>query len=156
MKKILVFEDESGVSDAIVNTFREQHDITVVNNLLELHGCLFKNPGVENYDYIWIDLAIKHMAGVPESVLKKKITELYIEEIKNYDGISLLGLDYFTRIIWNDKRFEKVRTTKFILITGHKTLLDKYNLVDEYMKEGLRVIEKRGDGAYAELMDILG
>jgi len=158
MKKILWLEDDIDVVAAVINAFRDKCDFTVVDNFFELSGRLFENPGVEEYDMVILDLTIE-TPGIPLATYMRKIPQMFQD--KNGDscdatvvsGIALLGLDYYERIVCTDKRFQDCKNCKFVLMTGHGLLLERYGIIDRL---DVKVVKKRGKGSFEELSEVLG
>lgn len=152
-KKIIYLEDIRDIIQTTQETLT-QYDWTIVPNLLEFNGYLFKKPGVDYYDYVTLDLALDDKEN-PTDILKKSFPDMFFnsktgEELEiTTAGINILqGWDYFTRVIWEKIDHNKI-INKVILLTGYAGFLKTSGLIEKY--PGVKLIEK-GDSAYYEII----
>jgi len=158
MKKILWLEDEIDVIDAVCDSFQGKCEFAVVNNLFELQRQLYKDPGVETFDLVLLDMSIAS-PGISIRTYKRKMPQLFEDEQGNYleassyANLPMIGFDYYKRIVCVDKKFADIKFNKFMLMTGHYALLERGGLLKDIP---VRVIKKRGQGSYEELEKLFG
>jgi len=151
--KILLLEDETDVFTATKQAFKSI-DFTIVDNLLELNGILLKDPGIQFFDYVWLDLAIE-MPNIPMDIIKQEIPKMFTDEngipnmLSYVAGIYLRGLDYYKYVVCQNAHLKDYKTTKFVLFSGHKALVEKYKLLEGY--EGVPFVKKSGSDSFDEL-----
>ena len=161
MKKVLLLEDDISVLDATRNAFHsalDECEITTTSSLIALNKMLFTDPGVDEFDFVCLDLAID-MGSLPASALRKALPKMFTGpdgmELPKAEaaGIRLYGLEYYKNVIWRDPKFRDCRTTKFILITGHVNLVERYKLLSDC--KGVKIVKKSGEGTSDDFFRLL-
>jgi hypothetical protein len=125
-----------------------------------LNDQLFEEPGFDTFYKIFLDMAIL-MPNIPQSIIENKLPVLFRvngnkAEITQVNGIYLMGLDYFTRVILKDERISLDAIKKFVFFTGHGALIEK--LIKENVIQGcenVKLVKKRGQGIYEEINNLL-
>jgi len=146
MKNVLWLEDEENLVEAVKNVYGKKCNFTVVSNFSELKGHLFDSPGIEAYDCVILDLTIE-TPGAALSICKRKIPKMFKDKDGNYvgttmvAGISMLGWDFYNRVVCVDDRFKDCKDSKFVLVTGNRTLVERSGVADNL---AVKIVEKRG------------
>ena len=126
--KILWLEDDDNVIEATLNRFMA-HEFIVAKNLFRFDQLLFNDPGVDEYNFVWIDLSIS-MGSTPESALLKAFPNLFAGKPPyRLSADRMYGLEYFKNIIWPNERVKDCRTTKFILLSGYTHIVERDGLL---------------------------
>ena len=145
--KILFLEDESDFAQKFCSMFSKDNiDIEFTDDFIIFNNRIYKEPHINNYDFIIMDLNVNLGNLTINSFYKLCAYDDNVEHFvptKLFDnGIELYGWDYFIHKVMNHKETKQLAYSKFIFITGHANLIKEKKLLERNGISPDRLLDK--------------
>jgi hypothetical protein len=134
--QVLILEDDAKIVTSLRNTHKKI-EFTHADDLLDFHGYLYDEPGIESYALVIMDLQLS-MDEHPETLLKEIFagTDLFESSLTRPSRTCVLyGWDYYVRVIRKHNSTAPYADNKFIMLSGHgQWLMDNGHLSGDLSK----------------------
>jgi len=138
---LLFLEDDKTFAQAVVKAFSPDRNkkctITHVTDFIAFNHRLYKNPGINDYDFVIMDLNVKLGDwGMNNMDIFYEICAIDEKNIKKFSHttlsgmINLYGWDYFIHKVMEHKDTKQAAFNKFLFITGHAKMIRDVKMLE--------------------------
>jgi len=128
--KVLYIESHEDGRKVFREWAKDQYDVTIVEDLIDLDELLYNRKGYDKYDALVIDLALSKAHGITIEDYCDEIPEFQDINFTNASGsITLLGFDYFKYVVLTRPETDSmVKDKRVVLLSGHAKIVRRDNI----------------------------